>query len=322
MVRSGRLLTIVGAFLGIALVHLVVGRGTHPLHVVHVVFGALYLLPIVAAALWLGARGAVALAAASAAIHLAHSRTAWSGEPMENVNQLAMAGVHLFVGAVAALLVRAAERERAFRLEAERAAQREALVQGIASLSSALRQRDDGTGSHCARVAEIAVRIGTALALPPDRLELLRLASLAHDVGKIGVRDDVLLKTDVLTPEERRRMERHPAIAADILRPIRGAEELAEIVMTHHESPDGSGYPRGLAGDRIPREARVLRVADVFAALLEERPYKPPRSSSEALEQMRRMGGKLDSAALRALEQVVVAEGILPGIGGRRTDEA
>lgn len=211
--RPSRLVPIVGVFLGIAVVHLLVGRGTHALHIVHVVFGALYLVPIVAAALWLGAWPAIVLATASAATHLVHSRTAWSGDPRENANQLAMAAVHLFVGAVTALLVRAAERERRSRVETERSAEREALVQGIATLSSALRQRDDGTGAHCARVAAFAVRIGAALGLTPDRLELLRLASLAHDVGKIGVRDDILLKTDALTSEERRRIERHPAIA-------------------------------------------------------------------------------------------------------------
>jgi putative nucleotidyltransferase with HDIG domain len=306
-VRPSRLVPIVGVFLGIAVVHLLVGRGTHALHIVHVVFGALYLVPIVAAALWLGGWPAIVLATASAATHLVHSRTAWSGDPNENANQLAMAAVHLFVGAVTALLVRAAERERRSRLEVERSAEREALVQGIATLSSALRQRDDGTGAHCARVAAFAVRIGAALGLPPDRLELLRLASLAHDVGKIGVRDDILLKTVALTLEERSRIERHPAIAADILRQIRGAEELAEIVLSHHECPDGSGYPRGLLGDRIPVEARILRVADVFAALVEPRSYKAAMSMGEALQRMRELAGKLDPVALRALEQVVAA---------------
>lgn len=184
-------IVIAGAFLAITAVHALLGRGTHSLHFVHVVFGALYLIPIVAAAVWLGPRAGAGLAFASAVAYVVHARTAWAGDPMENANQLAMAGVYLFVGVVSAALVRAADRERRARLEAERTAQREAVIQGIASLSGALRQRDDGTGAHCERVACVAVRLGAAPGLTPARLELLRLASLAHDVGKIGVPDDV-----------------------------------------------------------------------------------------------------------------------------------
>jgi putative nucleotidyltransferase with HDIG domain len=231
---------------------------------------------------------------------------------MENANQLAMAGVYLFVGAVSAALVSAAERERRRRVEAERTAQREALVQGIASLSNALRQRDDGTGAHCERVARVAVRLGSALGLAPARLDLLRLASLAHDVGKIGVRDDVLFKPDELTVEERERIERHPAIAAEILRPIRGAEELAEIVLSHHECPDGTGYPRRLVAEKVTLEARILRAADVFAALIEPRPYKRGMSPTAALTFMRNLTGKVDLSCIVALERLV-AEGGLSG---------
>jgi putative nucleotidyltransferase with HDIG domain len=306
-VKRRRAIWVVGAFLAIALVHLVLGRGTHSLHVVHVVFGALYLVPIVASAVWLGARPAVALALVSAVTYVVHARTAWSGDAMEDANQIAMAAVYVFVGAVSALLVGAAERERRARVEAESAAQRDALVQGIASLSSALRQRDDGTGEHCVRVARVAVRIGSELGVPPAALDLLRLAALAHDVGKIGVRDDVLLKADELTSEERQRIERHPAIAAEILRPIKGAKDLADIVLSHHECPDGSGYPRGLAGDAIRPEARILRVADVFAALVEPRGYKAPMAATEAIARMRELRGKIDVGALSALERLVGA---------------
>ena len=302
-----RAVYIAAAFLATTAVHALAGRGTHPLHVVHVVFGALYLVPIVAAAVWIGARSAVGLALASAAAYVLHARTVWAGDPMENANQLATAGVYVFVGVVSAGLVRAAERERRARVEAETRAQREAIVQGIATLSGALRQRDDGTGAHSERVARVAVEVGAALGLEPARIDVLRLASLVHDVGKIGVRDDVLLKPDELTPEERERMERHPAIAAEILRAIRGAEVIAEIVLCHHECPDGSGYPRRLGGDRIPVEARVLRVADVFAALVEVRPYKRSLTPGEAVAKMRDLAGKLDGAAFSALERIVTA---------------
>lgn len=295
---------VVSGFLLTTVVHAIVGRQTHALHLVHVTFGGVYLVPIVAAAIWLGARAGVALALASAAAYLVHARTVWAGEPMENANQLAMAGVYAFVGLVSAALVRAADRERRARLDSERRAQREAIVEGVATLSAALRQRDDGTGAHCERVARIAFRVGTEMRLHPEQLEVLRLAALVHDIGKIGVRDDVLLKAAELTAEERARIERHPAIAAEILRPIRGAEEIAEIVLCHHECPDGSGYPRHLVANGTPREARILRVADVFAALVEPRPYKGSLSTGEALARMRSLDGKIDAAALAALESV------------------
>jgi putative nucleotidyltransferase with HDIG domain len=317
--RHGAL--ILGAFLVITAAHALLGRGTHPLHVVHVAFGALYLLPIVAAAVWLGGSMAVALAVASGAAYVVHARVGGAVDPMDGVNHLAMAGVYVFVGGVSAALVRVADRERSARLEAERTAERDALVQGIASLSNALRQRDDGTGAHCERVARVAVEIGLALGLPTGRLDLLRLAALAHDIGKIGVRDDVLLKPDELTAEERARVERHPAIAAEILLHIRGSEELAEIVLSHHECPDGTGYPRGLKSDQIPIEARILRVADVFAALIEPRPYKVGMAAVEAVARMRMLAGKVDPGILWELEKLAVAGKLIAGgasSGGHR----
>ncbi len=297
-------------FLVIGAVHLLVGRATHGQHLIHLAFGAAYLLPIVAAAAWLGARQAILLAAASGAVYLLHTGTAWVDQPMENANRVVLVAVYLFVGAVAGVLVEAADRERRAHREVERLAQRDAMVQAIASLSGALRERDDGTAAHCERVARVAVSLGRALGLPPDRIHVLRLAAVAHDVGKIGVRDDVLFKPGELTPEERARIERHADIAAGLLRPVRGAEEIAEIVLCHHECPDGSGYPRGLENDRIPILARVLRVADVYAALLEARPYKGRLSSAEVLARMRVLDGKLDVRTFTALEQLVASEAL------------
>ncbi|MCM2333002.1 MAG: HD domain-containing protein [Anaeromyxobacteraceae bacterium] len=295
------------AFLTIGAVHLLVGRATHGQHLIHLVFGAAYLLPIVAAAAWLGVRQAILLAGASGVMYLLHTGTAWVDQPMENANRVVLAVVYLFVGAVAGVLVEAAERERSARQSVERSAQRDAMIQAIASLSGALRERDDGTAAHCERVARIAVRLGEALEMPSDRIHVLRLAAVAHDVGKIGVRDDVLFKPGELTPAERGRIERHPDIAAQLLRPVRGAEEIAEVVLCHHECPDGSGYPRGLEGDRIPVLARVLRVADVYAALLEARPYKGRMSAADVLSRMRALGGKLDPSCLAALEGLVAS---------------
>jgi HD-GYP domain-containing protein (c-di-GMP phosphodiesterase class II) len=142
-----------------------------------------------------------------------------------------------------------------------------------------------------------------------ERLELVRLAALVHDVGKIGVRDDVLLKPDELSPEERAEVERHPIVAAEILRPIRGARDIAEIVLAHHECPDGSGYPKRLTAAQIPLEAHVIRVADVFACLTEKRPYKPAINPTVALEIMEGLAGsKLDAGAFRAFQEMLAVE--------------
>ena len=303
--RSREPYWIAAGFAVIGVAHFAVGNATHEQHLVHLVFGAAYLLPIVAAAAWLGALPALLLSAASAATYLLHARTVGNGEPMGMGNALVFSAVFLFVGAVSATLVAAAERERRARLEGERSAQRDAMMQALASLSGALRQRDDGTAAHCERVAGIAIRVGAALGLSEERLQVLRLAALVHDVGKIGVRDDILLKQGELTPDERGRIERHTILAAEILRPIRGAEEIADIVLCHHECPDGSGYPRGLHGDRIPTLAGVLRVADVFAALVEPRTYKPPMRPEEAVSRMRSLEGRLDPAGFAALRRLV-----------------
>lgn len=182
------------------------------------------------------------------------------------------------------------------------APERSALIEGISGLVAALGFRDDYTRQHCERVSDLAVAIGRRRGLSGEGLESLRLAALTHDIGKIGVPDDILYKPEALTPSERTRIERHPTIAAEILGRIHGARRIAEIVLCHHESPDGSGYPKGLRAEQIPLEARILRVADVYSALTDARSYKPALSPSQALGRMAEWGeGKLDLESLREL---------------------
>lgn len=189
---------------------------------------------------------------------------------------------------------------------AEEQTARVAVVEGVSGLLGALRARDQYTEEHSAHVARLAVEVGTRRGLPPDGIEVLRLAALMHDLGKIGVRDDVLLKPEELTEEERIRIQQHPQIAADILRPIRGARHIADIVLAHHECPDGSGYPRGLDQTHIPLEAHILHVADVFCSLTESRPYKEAWSEAEALAMMKSEAGtKFEAESVRLLEEVL-----------------
>ena len=262
----------------------------------------MYLLPIIASAVWFRLRGAVASTVFISLAYYGHIRLSWANQPMENANQYAMIGVYWIVGATAGVLVELQERERERRLRVER----EAIIQGISSLSTALRYRDEYTREHSEHVSRLAVQIGSRLGLSAEQLDLIRLAGLVHDIGKIGVRDDLLLKPRGLSPEELRVIQQHPKIAADILSSIRGTSEVARIVLAHHECPDGSGYPLGSKGEEIQVEARVVRVADVFCSLIEERPYKSAMQIDEALSVMRQMvGSKIDAKSFEALQALI-----------------
>ena len=287
---------------GLTGAHFQVAHGTHGLHEIHIFLGGMYLIPIIAAALWFGLRGAFATTLLISLAYSAHIRLSWPDQPMENANQFAMIVVYWVVGTVAGVLVNLEERERERRLRAER----EIVIEGIAGLSNALRFRDEYTRTHSEHVSRLAVQIGQRLGLSEERLDLVRLAGLVHDVGKIGIRDDVLLKPHDLSEEELALIKQHPAIAAEILRPIRGAKEIADIVLAHHECPDGSGYPRGCKSEETPVGARIVRVADVFASLVEERPYKHAMDVKRAMEIIEELSGtKLDVEGVRILQQLV-----------------
>jgi putative nucleotidyltransferase with HDIG domain len=300
--RKLKPVSILVAVAGLTGAHFLVARGTHGLHEIHIVLGGMYLIPIIAGALWFGLRGSLATTAVISLAYYAHIRMSWPNRPMENANQFAMIVVYWIVGTVAGVLVNLETQERERRLKAER----EIIIEGIAGLSNALRFRDEYTRRHSEHVSRLAVQIGRRFGLSPDRLDIVRLAGLVHDVGKIGIRDDVLLKPHDLSEEELATIKQHPVIAAEILRPIRGAKEIADIVLAHHECPDGSGYPRGCKGEEIPLEARIIRVADVFSSLIEERPYKPSIDVTRAMEMIKELAGtKLDVDGVRVLQQLV-----------------
>jgi putative two-component system response regulator len=174
----------------------------------------------------------------------------------------------------------------------------------IHRLSRAVETRDMETGNHIERIGELAALIGERLRLDADRVELLRIASPMHDVGKIGISDNILRKPGKLNREEREEMQRHTEIGYDILSGSE-AESLdlaAEIALTHHEKVDGTGYPRGLRNEEIPLEGRIAAVVDVFDALISDRVYRPAFSVKEATEIMREgRGSHFDPEPLDAL---------------------
>jgi len=306
--RNGklRIAFLAAAVLAVTVAHFSVGTVTHRLHVVHVFLRTLYLLIIIASTIWFGLRGGLVSSVVISVLFGFHIFICWADDPMENINQEAMIGVYLLLGSVSGVLVESQNREKERRIESERHAQREAIIQGFAGLSHALKARDQYTREHSQNVADLAVRLGRKHGLAPHKVEDLRLAALVHDIGKIGVRDDILFKPDRLSPEERESMKQHPELAAEILQPIKGTSRIAEIVMAHHECPDGSGYPRGLKSDEIPEESKVLSVADVFCAMTENRPYKKGMQSEKAFQIVQSMAGeKLDAECVMELEKVL-----------------
>ncbi len=144
-------------------------------------------------------------------------------------------------------------------------------------LTKATERRDTDTGDHIARMSRICGLIAEELGLAAEECKLIEMASQMHDVGKVGIPDDILFKPGPLTAEERRVMETHTRLGWNILE---GSESrllqiAADIAVAHHEKWDGTGYPQGLAGEAIPLPARITALADVFDALMSVRPYKP-----------------------------------------------
>jgi putative two-component system response regulator len=177
-------------------------------------------------------------------------------------------------------------RERTKELEA-------AQLEVLQRLAGAGEYRDDDTGLHTARVAATAGSLAVAAGMDPRDVDLLVRAAPLHDVGKIGIPDSVLLKPGKLTADEMGIMRRHTIIGARILEGSRAPlMQLAEsIALRHHEKWDGTGYPDGLAGERIPLPARIVAVADVFDALSHARPYRPAWTIDATLAEIERLRG-------------------------------
>jgi putative two-component system response regulator len=169
-----------------------------------------------------------------------------------------------------------------------------AQVEVLERLAQAAELRDDDTGEHTRRVGALAAEIAAELSDDGEWIGMLRRAAPLHDVGKIGIPDGLLLKPGRLTDEERARMMTHTTIGARILSGGRSALiEMAErIALSHHERWDGGGYPRGLSGDAIPLEARIVAVADFFDALTHDRPYRGAWSVESVLDEIRRETGR------------------------------
>jgi putative nucleotidyltransferase with HDIG domain len=179
---------------------------------------------------------------------------------------------------------------------------RSAYVGTIRALAMTLDARDRYTAGHSERVSALSVAVGRHIALPEDDLEVLRLGALLHDIGKIGVPDEVLRKTGELTPDEFEAIKVHPTLGARILRSVPFLAPHIPIVELHHERPDGTGYPHQLRAEEIPLLARIVHVTDAFDAMTSARAYRPARSTPEALRELWRCAGtEFDAEVVQAL---------------------
>jgi CHASE2 domain-containing sensor protein len=274
----------------------------------------LLLLAIVAplARLRLAVLPSVAAAAAAAAAYVAVAQIAFaSGTVLPVVAPLAALGVGVVGMVVASHLLVSRDRRRVLeqndvleqRVHERTAELHESQLELIHRLSMAVERRDGETGAHIERISDLSHELALAAGLSESHADLVRHASAMHDVGKIGIPDDILLKPGKLDDAEFEVVKGHTTTGGDILAGSRSRlVQMAEtIARTHHERWDGTGYPAGLVGDEIPLEGRICAICDVFDALTSRRPYKEPWPAEEALAEIERQSGRQFDPELVAL---------------------
>jgi diguanylate cyclase (GGDEF)-like protein len=199
----------------------------------------------------------------------------------------------------AGLAVEQAQRDGA-GIGGAREQSQELRLAAVMLLAETLDLRDAGTAQHSRTVGAYARHTAAALGLSPDRVERIQAAGVLHDLGKLGIADAILHKPGALDDAEWKEIQRHPEIGARILEHA-GLEDIAAWVRAHHERVDGRGYPKGLAGERIPLEARILAVADAYEAMVADRPYRAGIAPADACAELIRCAGtQFDPAVVDA----------------------
>jgi putative nucleotidyltransferase with HDIG domain len=188
------------------------------------------------------------------------------------------------------------------------------LINTLKSLVSTIEARDPHTKQHSERVALYALEIADVMRLSWEEKEIIRFGGYLHDIGKIGVRDTILLKPARLTPEEMAEVRLHPIIGDNIVKPIRFLQKERELILYHHERIDGKGYPYGIGGNEIPLTVRILGVADVYDAITSPRAYRPALSHEYAIDVIRQGSNtQFDADIVRAFLQTQTGRGIRDG---------
>lgn len=179
-------------------------------------------------------------------------------------------------------------------------------METIMALALAVEAKDPYSAGHSKRVGLYAMRIGQAMGLDAEFLHVLNHAGVLHDIGKIGIKDDILLKPGALTPEEIKIMQQHAVIGEAIIKPVRSLQKVGTLVLCHHERYNGSGYPAKLRGEEIPLGARILAVADTYDAMVTDRPYRKRIPVEDVKIELRKCAGTLfDPAVVDAFFRVL-----------------
>jgi len=179
----------------------------------------------------------------------------------------------------------------------------------LEALGDALDLKDAETEGHSKRVTGFTIAIARAMGLPQDRVRIIARGAFLHDIGKMAIPDAILRKPGRLSPEEQAIMQQHALLGYQMLRKIPFLHEAADIVYSHQERFDGSGYPRGLKGDQIPLGARIFAVADTFDAMTSDRPYRAAQSISSGRREVERQSGKqFDPEIVKVFQSI--SEGI------------
>jgi response regulator RpfG family c-di-GMP phosphodiesterase len=176
----------------------------------------------------------------------------------------------------------------------------------LGALVNAMEAKDPYTRQHSRRVTNLSVLTAQTMGLGIDQIESLNFAAYLHDIGKIGVKDNILLKDAALTAEEYEQIKQHPVIGESIIKAMDLSESERAIIRHHHERWDGRGYPDGLAGEDIPLLARVVAVADAFDAMTSNRPYRLAKRESAAVEELKRCAGvQFDGEVVKAFAEML-----------------
>lgn len=187
--------------------------------------------------------------------------------------------------------------------------QRTTFLRTMQSLATALEARDEYTRGHSHRVSEVSLMIGEKLGFGGEALEELRVGTILHDIGKIGVPDEILNKRGRLTDEEFEIMKSHPVKGYEICRPLMLSEGILMIIRNHHEKLDGSGYPDGLKGGELPLSLRIVCVVDAFDAMSSKRPYRGVMETSMVLAELSKGAGtQFDPVVVETLKELMDSE--------------
>lgn len=273
----GKVAVIGSLIAGIAVLHFLVPAGPPAWSWLHVLVQKLYYVPVLMGAYCFGVRGGLLTASAATVFFVAHFLIDRGVDPVRQAEQLGEIGSIWVIAAAAMFLF---NRDRCVLEEAQKAHEETLTV-----LASSLELRERETARHSSRVRDYTLLLAERMGLKSSDIhEQLRTGAYFHDVGKIGLPDSILLKGEGLSEEEWTAVRLHPQSGAALIGKMSFLDEAREMVRSHHEKFDGTGYPTGLAGERIPVGARIFAVADVLDALTTDRPYRPASSFREAAD--------------------------------------